>query len=623
MKIASVTISGLKSARNNTYMFSPTANYIHGPNGSGKTTILQAIQFGLLGYVPGLAKTDAATSKLASENTISVQLVLQDDIGCYILTRTLQKSNSGRTTKTFKCVGPAGEISEKDLYEMFSAVELPIFNFQKFLDMSANGQKDKFIQLFPVTGIHLDGEDFVKSALERCDIDDTLETVAHVVSEYSSKLTSANSVADIVQIHNDLKLDLSVYKKDIDRINKSIQSIALTDAYDIIDDDPKEIRNKLQNTITIQKEAAQQRIIQVRIESLKKRMKAVCEETIAHKAAIMDEGLYEQSKSAFLYQIDELNDVIDKLHTARDDKQEEINKLKIELAQLNRIADCEGICPYLETQCAKLVGYAIDTKNNVKSISSAIDGACAAKTQIEEKISAKTAECREFESYLRSLSNSRKEYVGLKNEYDQLKLQQKPDMYQSDEAYSNQIAELTDKLSKLSAASQTDKLYVDWAHQQLDIEQVIALISELIVMTDANHLQSQLTNARFVQLEDELTDILSKIMPDTKASFILNEKSNSFEFGALIYDKYIPFAALSSGEKCIYMISLMIAICKSDSTKLKCILIDDSLDNLDSSNLARLADVLPSAGIQIIAAGVNNLVKRNASSAEPINQIEV
>ena len=59
MKIKSIYIDGLHNAVNKTYDFGDMV-YIFGHNGAGKSTILQAIQFALLGYFPGTAKTKEA-----------------------------------------------------------------------------------------------------------------------------------------------------------------------------------------------------------------------------------------------------------------------------------------------------------------------------------------------------------------------------------------------------------------------------------------------------------------------------------------------------------------------------------------------------------------------------------
>ena len=65
MKVKSVGISGMHNVTKQTYNFD-NVNYLYGLNGAGKSTILQAIQLGILGYIPGTAKRPADIFKHAN-----------------------------------------------------------------------------------------------------------------------------------------------------------------------------------------------------------------------------------------------------------------------------------------------------------------------------------------------------------------------------------------------------------------------------------------------------------------------------------------------------------------------------------------------------------------------------
>ena len=58
MKLKSVEIRGFNKTASAKYEFSDI-NYIQGLNGSGKSTIIQAIQFALLGYLPNFSKQNS------------------------------------------------------------------------------------------------------------------------------------------------------------------------------------------------------------------------------------------------------------------------------------------------------------------------------------------------------------------------------------------------------------------------------------------------------------------------------------------------------------------------------------------------------------------------------------
>ena len=55
-----------------------TLNYVHGPHGSGKTSVSDALRFAALGYVPDGGKDSAALSRLMSGRALDVALVLDD-----------------------------------------------------------------------------------------------------------------------------------------------------------------------------------------------------------------------------------------------------------------------------------------------------------------------------------------------------------------------------------------------------------------------------------------------------------------------------------------------------------------------------------------------------------------
>ena len=78
MKLVGVNIDGLHNTSMNKYCFRPDVNFLTGKNGSGKSTILQAIQLALLGYIPGTAKTKSSILSHSFHNSITVELRLSD-----------------------------------------------------------------------------------------------------------------------------------------------------------------------------------------------------------------------------------------------------------------------------------------------------------------------------------------------------------------------------------------------------------------------------------------------------------------------------------------------------------------------------------------------------------------
>ena len=92
---------------------------------------------------------------------------------------------------------------------------------------------------------------------------------------------------------------------------------------------------------------------------------------------------------------------------------------------------------------------------------------------------------------------------------------------------------------------------------------------------------------------------------DTKAKFNLVSKANSFSFGLEREEKYIEFDYLSSGERCLFTLALIMCILDKSKSQIRTLIIDDILDHLDSSNANSLFESLKQVkDIQFILAGV-------------------
>ena len=142
MKIKDIKIEGMHNVKIKYYQFD-NITYLYGNNGSGKSTILQAIQLCLLGYIPGTNKTSSAIFEHCNCNKLTVELTLldkDDEIKCI---RSFNKTKS-KIEEQFNII-PDNYLID----EIIGNLELPIFNFNEFLALSANKQKDLLISILP------------------------------------------------------------------------------------------------------------------------------------------------------------------------------------------------------------------------------------------------------------------------------------------------------------------------------------------------------------------------------------------------------------------------------------------------------------------------------------------
>ena len=168
MKIKSIYINGLHNAVNKTYEFGDIV-YIFGNNGVGKSTILQAIQLALLGYIPGTAKNSKeALLRHSPIGKIDVTITLISDNGHEIsIQRNINKNGN------FKSITPDNPNYEDELAAVIKELELPIFNFNEFVNQTANKLKDYFIKnILPTADGQLDWPAILSGAISELNFQD-------------------------------------------------------------------------------------------------------------------------------------------------------------------------------------------------------------------------------------------------------------------------------------------------------------------------------------------------------------------------------------------------------------------------------------------------------------------
>jgi hypothetical protein len=144
------------------------------------------------------------------------------------------------------------------------------------------------------------------------------------------------------------------------------------------------------------------------------------------------------------------------------------------------------------------------------------------------------------------------------------------------------------------------------------VETSIEILKAYEKLTGPNGLPSRMNISKFAEFAGNISFILREITGHTaEIVFEISESANSFSFGYNTEDgKYVPYEMMSSGEKCIFNIALMISILDRLNTPIKLILADDIFDHLDEENIDKLFDyVYNNDKVQFIFAGVNAISK--------------
>lgn len=595
MKIEQVTIEGLNDVTMKTYRFDKNLTYLYGENGAGKTTVLNAIQLALLGYIPGTSKTNQAIFRHSNGREISISVFLEDDNKDSIIVKR-GWIRIGDTISTEFITSP----ERYDINSIISEIELPIFNFGELLNLTPNKLKDWFIQSLSVNNkSEVDWRIELKQActnitnFDESLIDRLLETIEEYEEEGIDLVIAVNSL---------VKDEQKFIKSKITNLQSTINSLIYYD--DAPEQDEVEIKKCIEDNMKLSNDLAVYQSALSRYNNSKESVEVA-------KSKCNSTSLYEDNE--YISLTEALNeDVIDHSEEIQN-LSVNISDLKSEIASAASVINSNGVCPYTKVTCESIS----------EQIKQMIRGNAEKTKQIEE-LSLKLSELRNIQDKQareRNTKEQRKQeieynYKVLSNvisssiEYEPIKPTEN-----TIEEIKAVIESLQTDLAKIESNKRYNSLIETITKDKFDCEMQIAAYKAWDKLTSANGLQSRLSKDAFLNLETVITSNLNKMTDkEVKAAFNLAEKANSFSFGWIKNNKYIPYDLLSSGEKCIYTFALMMTIMGQSKSMLKVMMIDDIIDHLDNKNAKLIFESLQKIDdIQFILAGVKECVCENAS----------
>lgn len=573
MRINSVTFEGIHGLEKRHYDFN-SLNYFVGPNGSGKSSAMNAIQLALLGYIPGQNKTPATIMK--HSNTDRIHIILDTDV-CRI-ERIWKKNLAGSCSLETKITPEDFNISE-----ILSKIELPIYNFSEFLQMSANKMKDWFIQFVPKSDIKVD---LHNELFKLCDEDDT-DIADDIMHEIDSDRECIDQVKDANTI---IKSYVSAVNANIKRINSTLQSFVSVDNITVEDIDGLKVERENLNQLLVKcctSDDARRRIsdvVEPKIEKIESSLEDLLDKKDSIDASILDKDVNSE--------LDEINrKFYDELH-------------KIESCQ--KTLSQSGICPILNVVCKDVEKYKETIQNELAEL---------------EKDHAITAERKE---HISEIINAQKKYKEIEADIEYLTttlnecIQERDNLFhkiidQSAETVKAKIEEVNDRITAQEVAKHQEEMSKSLLSERTKEERKLEILKAMKDLTDVNGLQTTLVKKSFEVVSDAVDEYLKKVFnSNTKCKFNVDSKSNGFSFGIERNSDYIEYDVLSSGEKAVFAIALMSAICKISDSGIKVVLIDDMLDHIDDDNLQKVSDSLVSMSeIQYIFAGIKPVENKN------------
>lgn len=588
MQIAKVTITGMHNVAYQTYGIKDI-NYLYGNNGAGKSTVMQAIQLALLGYIPGTAKNKTAIFSHANDKMMSVYVLFDDN------TSILRKwENTGKDIKATVQVMP----ESLDIASIISALELPIFNFNEFSNMTANKLKDWFINFLPDADTQIDWGNVLRSAYPLADNiqEGFVDHVIDVINGFDG------SPLDKVRKFNDLcKLNTSQYKAEITRLTDTMQSLVYYD--DCATLDCTALETDIHDTdMQLQAVRHKKSIFNKNAEMLKTLAQITAEtgvNTNAEFGAKIDAlsarlEYYNNMKAAITAEVD----AVSKLKA----------NIEADISAKERIINSKSICPYTSTACES-----INTKIAEMNESCAADKIKLSEynTKLSEcnnKLRAYTTEIIKLDKELSILSSKWTSFETISKTADTSLADTDIETLAAEElGLSAKLAELRDKLTKVKSNQQYEKLKEKISKDNMQATQLLEVYKAWDKLSSVYGLQSKIMEAPFVTFAQDITKYLRQFFGtnNIEAAFHVGETANSFSFGIKRNDAYIEYDMISSGEKCLYALALLLAIVENSNTALKLIMIDDLLDHLDDDMIKSCFTTLYTVkDIQIILAGV-------------------
>ena len=340
MKLKSITISGFHNVNIKTYEFD-NINYITGPNGAGKSTILNAIEYGLFGYVPGTKKNSyEALFRHSSKDSMSVELHIESDSGEIRLFRSLSRCG-GKYVNTFT-IDP----DNCTIDDIISDIELPVFNFSDFINMTSNSLKDWFLNFLPSTSFETDWETVLSNNSGVANILDT-ELLLTTVSEIKSFRLSG--IEELRKANEYIKSMLSFKKQVAQRLQNTMQSLVYYDDFsstmsvDAIKSEISKYEVQKQLLIDYNTVRSKNDTVRMQINNL-------------HNDVDIDE--LRSNIETLQIDFDAVSAKILKLNPS-------ISGLESEIAMKTKVINGGGVCPYTTSHCSEVSVLVASYRNQV------------------------------------------------------------------------------------------------------------------------------------------------------------------------------------------------------------------------------------------------------------------
>ena len=575
MKIKSIYINGLHNAVNKTYEFNDIV-YIFGNNGAGKSTILQAIQYALLGYIPGTAKNSKeAILRHSPQNSITVRLELCEvagDVNTVYIERSINKNINSVE------ISP----SDYDISAIIKELELPIFNFNEFVGQTANKLKEYFIKnILPTVDGNLDWEQILSDSIIDCNFQDRDEIIKYGLGLVSG--LEGDVVDQVIAANARFKEEQTFNKAEIQRLQNTIDSLIFYDDYMGVSD-PVALNAEILSLNSLRDQVLKYETTVSTVQSQQFQV-----DSLNYKLDMLGGKDVYDSTVALLPQLQAQKATLDK---SIQDKSNSISALRATINGMESVINSKGICPYTSDSCKSMLTKIDNLRNDLVIKKAEVVEAVAELENLQSDQTTCVHNITTCESTIREFTTVWEKLNVLQTSIGELP--KKPDTNKTLPEIEAEIELLNSNMMKLQANIKYNETIDNITKLKYVAELKKEALACWVKKTDTNGLQTTLMVKPFEELAASMTNYIASMYgrDDIKAHFNISTKANSFSFGLIRGGVYIPYDMLSSGEKCLYSLALMICIINNNKSPLKVMLCDDMFDHLDNQAIENTFEAL-------------------------------
>lgn len=580
MKLKSITIEGMRGVTKKTYSFEDTM-YLYGNNGAGKSTVIKAIQWALLGYIPGTGKRNIDIFSHANGRSMGVSLVLSNGSNTYTISRNLYKQKTGIVSEVIT------EPEDLDIQALLGKIVLPVFDFSSFVNLSANNVKDWFLSFLPKEEINIDWNSVLTDLSESLHVSDevTVNGLIAVASDCGSNMKSLNSY---------VKQLLSAKKAERANIDGAIKSLIF---YEDVDEGTN--IEKIQADIA---SLTKIRDVAIRNQSMNQHRQQLLSELSMYDD-LKETAESDLNLSELLNSYNKFNSEIEDVFVTKNSLKEKIFELQSKIDVAKDFVSSGGICSYTGEVCGSIVSKIDDMKIQIDTMTSELQ-------DIQSKFEAAVNRHHNLDSERDNIHKKIKSIEARYEERNRLiaSLPAPVEMYLDTDVdeVAKQISDLNETIGKCLANEKFQFATDQFTKQGFILDQTIIFLKECEKLTGPNGIQTDAASDPFDKFGDSVNKYMKLFFGKSASIKFINSKAaNSFDFGLNYEDMYISYSALSSGEQCLFAFSLMLAIIDTSESVIKLLMIDDAIDHLDDSNADKFFKALNKVkDVQIILAGV-------------------